>query len=49
MDCKGEPSAYKRLECGIALLHVEIGALDGGVSGKVEFGGLGLASFISES
>lgn len=48
VDCKGEPTAYKRLECGIALLHVEIGALDGGVSGKVEFGGLGLASFIRE-
>ena len=48
VDCKGEPSAYKRLECGIALLHLEIGALDGGVSGEVEFGGLGLASFIRE-
>ncbi|MFP4020498.1 MAG: nitroreductase family protein [Halanaerobium sp.] len=49
VDCKGEPSAYKRLECGIALLHVEIGALDGGVNGSVEYGGLGLASFIRES
>jgi hypothetical protein len=48
VDCKGEPSAYKRLECGIALLHLEIGALDGGVSGRVEFGGLGLGSFIRE-
>jgi hypothetical protein len=49
VDCKGEPSAYKRLECGIALLHLEIGALDGRTSGKIEFGGLGLASFVSES
>src|SRR6056297_2931077 len=49
VDCKSEPSAYKRLECGIALLHVEIGALDGGVNGRVEFGGLGLASFIKET
>ena len=48
VDCKSEPSAYKRLECGIALLHAEIGALDGGVNGRIEFGGLGLASFIKE-
>lgn len=48
LDCKGEPSAYKRLECGIALLHIEIGALDGGASGRIEFGGLGLASFIKD-
>lgn len=48
INCKGEPSAYKRLECGIALLHVEIGALDAGVEGRIEFGGLGLASFIKE-
>lgn len=45
VDCVGESSAYKRLECGIALLHLEIGALDAGVSGKIEYGGLGLASF----
>jgi nitroreductase len=49
VDCKGEPTPYKRLECGIALLHLEIGALDGGVNGRVEFGGLGLASFIKEN
>ena len=48
VECNGEPSAYKRLECGIALLHIEIGALDSGITGKVEFGGLGLASFIRE-
>lgn len=48
VDSVGEPSAYKRLECGIALLHVEIGALDGGTTGEVEFGGLGLGTFISE-
>lgn len=48
VDCKSEPTAYRRLECGIALLHVEIGALDGGVNGRVEFGGLGLASFNKE-
>jgi len=48
VDSKGEPTAYKRMECGIALLHVEIGALDGGVSGRIEYGGLGLASFIRE-
>ncbi len=48
VDSHGEPTAYKRLECGIALLHVEIGALDGGVNGKVQFGGLGLGSFIRE-
>lgn len=48
VGCQGAPGAYKRLECGIALLHVEIGALDGGVNGLVEFGGLGLASFIKD-
>lgn len=45
INAKGEPSAYKRLECGISLLHLEIGALDAGAEGEVEFGGLGLASF----
>lgn len=48
IDSHGDPSSYKRLECGIALLHVEIGALDGGVEGKVEYGGLGLASFVKK-
>jgi len=48
LDCKGDPSAYKRLECGIALLHLEVGALDGGADGKIEFGEMGLASFIKE-
>jgi hypothetical protein len=36
------------LDCGIALLHLEIGALDGGVEGKIEFGEMGIASFIKE-
>lgn len=49
VDCKGESTSYKRLECGIALLHAEIGALDSDVNGKVKFGGLGLASFTKES
>ena len=49
VDSAGEPSSFKRLECGIALSHMQIGALDGGVTGKIEFGGLGLASFIRES
>lgn len=48
VDSAGEPSAYKRLECGISLLHLEIGALDSGVKGKIELGGLGLASFIKD-
>ena len=49
VDCKGEPSAYKRLECGIALLHLEVGALDGGVDGHIEYGGIGLASFVRDN
>lgn len=48
LDCKGEPSAFKRLECGIALLHLEIGAKDGGADGRIEFGEMGLASFVKE-
>ncbi|MGM0549000.1 MAG: nitroreductase family protein [Bacillota bacterium] len=46
LDSVGEPSSYKRLECGISLLHLEVGALDSGAEGKIKFGGLGLASFI---
>jgi nitroreductase len=48
VDCKGNSSAYKKLECGIALLHLEIGALDGGAEGRIEFGNMGIASFIKE-
>ncbi|RCW47767.1 nitroreductase family protein [Halanaerobium sp. MA284_MarDTE_T2] len=48
VECKGTPTAYRRLECGIALLHLEIGAKDGGVNGKVEFGGEGIGSFKKE-
>lgn len=49
VDCHQEALAYKRLECGIALLHLEIGALDGGVSGQVDFSGLGMASFTKDN
>lgn len=46
INIKGEASAYKRLESGIVLLHLEIGALDAGVEGEIELDGLGIASFI---
>ncbi|MGM0603397.1 MAG: nitroreductase family protein [Bacillota bacterium] len=45
VKCKGTPTPYRKLECGIALLHLEIGAKDGGVSGSVEFDGEGIGSF----
>ncbi|ADQ14417.1 nitroreductase family protein [Halanaerobium hydrogeniformans] len=48
VDCAGEPSEYKRLECGIALLHIQIGAMDGGAEGNIEFGEVGLASFVKK-
>lgn len=49
VECHGEVTAYKKLECGIALLHLEIGALDGGQTGKIEFETLGLASFVKQN